>query len=283
MIEQEVDDRAIFSAFGVRVMCRDRRTTVERNRIMPERAKNSVRTTEKTLRIVEALKENEGGHVTRLAEQLGMSKSTVHNHLATLEENGYVVKDGDTYRLGLKFLDLGGYTRSQMKLFRIAKPKVKQMAEETGEVANLLTEENGMGVYLFRAKGEQAVDLDTYVGHRTHLHYTAQGKAILAHMPESRVQEIIETYGLPKATPNTITDPDELFAELEKIRERGYATHEEERLMGLRSIAAPIQPDNGVACGSISISAPASRMEDEEITDIVASAANAIELNVKYS
>jgi DNA-binding IclR family transcriptional regulator len=250
---------------------------------MPERAKNTVRTSEKTLRIIEALKSDEGGHVTRLADQLGMSKSTVHNHLATLEENGYVIKEGDTYRLGLKFLDLGGYIRSQRKLYRIAKPKVKQMATETGEVANLLTEENGRGVYLYRSKGAQAVDLDTYVGHRTHLHYTAQGKAILAHMPESRVHEIIDQHGLPKATPNTITDPVELFEELDEIRERGYATHEEERLMGLRSIAAPIQPDNDVACGSISISAPASRLDDDEIIDIVCSAANAIELNVKYS
>ncbi|MFB6155772.1 MAG: IclR family transcriptional regulator [Haloferacaceae archaeon] len=250
---------------------------------MPERAKNSVRTTEKTLRIIEALKEDDGGYVTRLAERLGMSKSTVHNHLKTLEENGYVVKDGDAYRLGLKFLDLGGHTRSKMKLYRIAKPKVKQMAVDTGEVANLLTEENGMGVYLYRSKGDQAVDLDTYVGHRTHLHYTAQGKAILAHMPEPRVREIIDEYGLPKATPNTITDEEELFEELETIREQGFAVHEEERLMGLRSIAAPIQPDNDVACGSISISSPASRMVDDEIADIVVSAANAIELNVKYS
>lgn len=250
---------------------------------MSERPKHGVRTTEKTFRIVEALKDQDGGQVTRLAEEVGMSKSAVHNHLATLEAMGYVVKTDSTYRLSLKFLDLGGYTRSQMKLYRIAKPKIEEMAAETGEVANLLTEENGMGVYLFRAKGAQAVDLDTYVGHRTHLHYTAQGKAILAHTPESEVRDIIDRYGLPEATPNTITDEDALFQELEEIRARGYATHEEERLMGLRSIAAPIQPDNGVAWGSISISGPASRMTDDSIVDIVASAANAIELNVKYS
>jgi len=254
---------------------------------MTQEAKHPVRTSEKTLRIVEALKNSDGIHLTELASELGMNKSMVHNHLSTLESNGYVVRDGTTYRLGLKFLDLGGFIRSRMKLFRIAKPEVKQMADRTGELANLMTVENGLGVYLYRSKGEQAVDLDTYPGKRTHLHYTAQGKAILAHMPEAHVRSIIDQHGLPEATPNTITDPGALFEQLGEIRERGFATHEEERLQGLRSVAAPIHPDSDSICGSISISAPANRIRGDprggEIHDIVTSTANAIELNIKHS
>ncbi len=250
---------------------------------MSNEAKHPVGTTKKTLRLIEVLKEDECGRVTELSEKVGMGKSAVHNHLQTLKEEGYVVQNGDRYCLGLKFLEIGGHLRSQMKLYKTAKPKVKEMAEKTGELANLLVEEDGIGVYLYRSKGEQAVELDTYVGHRTHLHYTAQGKAILAYMPEERVREIIDQHGLPQATPNTITDPDELFDELQQVRDRGYATHEEERLVGLRSVAAPIKPGDDSACGSISISAPSSRLRDDEITETVQSAANAIELNLKYS
>lgn len=255
--------------------------SLERN--MTERAKHPVRTTRKALRLVEVLKQNECGRITELSEELGMSKSAVHNHLRTLKEEGYVVQNGDQYCIGLKFLEVGGYVRSRMKMYEVAKPKVEEIAERTKELANLLVEEDGIGVYLFRAKGAQAVETDTYVGYRTHLHYTAQGKAILAHMPDDRVREIIDKRGLPKATPNTITDPDDLFEELERIRERGYATHEEERLVGLRSVAAPIKPGDDSACGSISISAPSNRMKDDEMAETVCSAANAIELNIKYS
>ncbi|WP_327053870.1 IclR family transcriptional regulator [Halomicrococcus gelatinilyticus] len=254
---------------------------------MSEDAKHPVKATEKTLAIVEALKEEDGGRVTPLAESLDMSKSVVHNHLATLRKHGYVDRDGDEYRLGMKFLDLGGYLRHNMKLYRVAKPEVDKMAEETGELANLLTEDNGCGVYLYRVKGEQAVDLDTYVGRRTNLHYTAQGKAILAHLPEERLEQVIEEKGLPKATNNTITDREALDQALADIRERGYAYHEEERLKGLRSIAAPIVTDDGTVHGSISISGPANRMRGEtvesEIPRLVRSTSNAIELNLNYT
>lgn len=254
---------------------------------MGKEVKHPVKATEKTLAIIEALKNQDGGRVTALANSLNMSKSVVHNHLATLEKHGYVAKDGNEYRLGLKFLDLGGYIRHHMELYQISKPEIDAMAEQTGELANLLTEDDGCGVYLYRAKGEQAVDLDTYVGRRTNLHYTAQGKAILAHLPENRLEDIIEEKGLPKATENTITDRKALAETLAEIRDRGYAYHEEERLEGLRSVAAPIVTDDGTVHGSISVSGPASRMQDEggesDIPKLVCSTSNAIELNLKYA
>ena len=254
---------------------------------MPTDAKHPVKAIEKTLAIIEALKEEDGGRITSLAESLDMSKSVVHNHLATLQKHGYVDKDGNEYRLGLKFLDLGGYLRHNMRLYQVAKPEVDKMAEQTGELANLLTEDNGCGVYLYRVKGEQAVDVDTYVGRRTNLHYTAQGKAILAHLPDDRLERVIEEKGLPEATQNTITDREALDQALADIRERGYAYHEEERLKGLRSIAAPIVTDDGTVHGSISISGPESRMRGEtvesEIPKLVCSTSNAIELNLNYA
>ncbi|WP_129115433.1 HTH-type transcriptional regulator XacR [Halegenticoccus tardaugens] len=249
-------------------------------------AKHPVRTTEKTLALVEALMEEGPCGVTELAQNLDMGKSAVHNHLTTLRKHGYVLKTGDEYRVGLKFLEIGGCTRKSMEFYQVAEPEVKSLAAETGELANLLVEEQGLGVYLMRSKGEQAVNLDTYAGLRTYLHTTALGKAILAYLPESRVDEIIDQRGLEPITSKSIETRDELFETLEAVRERGYAIDDGERLEGLRCIAAPVKTSSGTVLGSISVSAPASRVSDDdlhgELADRVLSAANVVELNINY-
>ncbi|MDX1745101.1 MAG: IclR family transcriptional regulator [Halobacteriales archaeon] len=248
---------------------------------------STVGATETTLRILETLKELDGAGVTEVAKLLGIPKSTVHNHVSTLLRNEYVVKEGDTYRVGLQFLEFGEYIRTRMPIYDVARPEVERLATETGELANLLVEEHGKGVYLCRAKGSQAVRLDTYAGMRVHLHCTALGKAILANLPDERVREIIETHGLPARTETTITDRDALDVELEGIRERGFAYDREERLAGLQCVAAPIKNLEGNAVGAISVSGPTSRMKGErfteEIPERLISTANVIELNLNYS
>ncbi|GGC64362.1 IclR family transcriptional regulator [Haloferax sulfurifontis] len=240
-----------------------------------------------SLEILEALKERGSAGVTELATELDLPKSTVYSHLRTLREHGYVVQRDERYCIGLKFLSLGEHTRDRMPLYEVAKPEVKGLAEQTGELANLLVEEHGEGVYLFRSKGEQAVSLDTHAGMRVKLHCTSLGKAILAYLPEVRVDEIIERWGLPAQTATTITSREALEEELAAVRERGYAYDKGERLSGLRCIAAPIKNPDGHAIGAVSVSGPTSRMKGErfesEIPEQVMSAANVIELNLTYS
>ncbi|MFP8954580.1 IclR family transcriptional regulator (plasmid) [Natrialbaceae archaeon A-arb3/5] len=252
---------------------------------MGQHAKHPVRTTEKSLRLISELNRRGGARVTELANDLDMGKSAVHNHLSTLEEHGYVVEEAKTYRLSLKFLDIGGQIRNEMGVYKVAEPKVRELAEESGELVHLAVEEDGQGVYLCRSKGDRAVELDTYIGCRHHMHSAAFGKAILAHLPTERVNEIIDRHGLPAVTSKTITSRDELFEELDLTRERGFAVDDEERLEGLRCIAAPIRFDSGVI-GAISISAPTARIDDEwasnEFVEQLCRTANVIELN-KYN
>ncbi|SDN23626.1 transcriptional regulator, IclR family [Halogranum gelatinilyticum] len=249
-------------------------------------AKHPVRTTEKTLAVIEQLMEDGPCGVTELSAELDMGKSAVHNHLTTLQSHGYVLKTDGEYRLGLKFLEVGGRIRKSMEFYEVAEPEVKSLAAETGELANLLVEEQGMGVYLMRAKGDDAVDLDTYAGLRTNLHTTALGKAILAYLPKSRVEEIVEHRGLETKTPKSIGTREELFDVLDDIRERGYAIDDGERLEGLRCLAAPVKASSGEVLGAISVSAPASRVSDEDLygqlPERVLSAANVVELNINY-
>lgn len=250
-------------------------------------AKNPVKSTKTTFDIVEALQALDGGGVTEVADHMDLPKSTVHNYLKTLEETEYVVKQGTDYHVGIRFLELGAYARNRMQLYEIAKKEVDRLAEETGELGNLLIEEHGRGSYLHRARGDRAVKVEEHVGTRVYLHSTALGKAILALLPEQRRQEILDTHGLPPHTERTTTDREELRAELETIRERGYSQDDGERIQGLRCVAAPVLSNEGRVLGAVSVSAPSNRMRgdvfDEEMPAKVKEVVNVIELNVTYS
>jgi len=237
--------------------------------------------------VIEALREREGAGVSELATALEMPTSTIHDHLRTLEQQGYLVKEDGEYRVGARFLELGEQARSRKKVYGIARPEVDSLAEETGEHANLLIEEHGLGVFLYKARGEDAVNLDTHAGMRVLLQTTALGKTILAYRPREEVEAILDEHGLPEITANTVTDRDELLDELETIRERGYALDDEERVQGMRCVAAPILSDDQEAIAAVSVSGPRSRMAGdrytEEIPELVLRSANVIEVNMTYS
>ena len=254
---------------------------------MDDASTPSVKSVETTLRIVEALHDSDGAGVTDLATTLSVPKSTVHNHLQTLERNEYVVNDDGTYRVGTRFLELGAHARDRRAVYDVARPEVERLASETGELSGVVVEEHGRGVFLHRAKGDRAVHVDTFEGKRIYLHGAALGKAVLANLPEERVDEIIDRHGLPALTANTITNREDLAAELAAIRETGIAYDDEERLEGLRSVGAAITGPNDDVLGAVSVAGPTTRLQDdrfrEEIPTAVRSAVNVIDLNVTYS
>jgi DNA-binding IclR family transcriptional regulator len=253
---------------------------------MEEAPTNHVKTTQKSLSIIELLREEGPMRLTEIANSVELPKSVVYNHLDTLKSCGYVRGVDGRYRLGLKFLEIGGQIRKRRSLYQAAQREVQELADSTDELANLMIEESGIGVYLFRAIGSNAVRLDTYAGMRTPINTTALGKATLAYLPEERVDEIIETHGLPSVTENTVSNETDLIEELEEIRDRGYALDDGERIEGLRCVAAPVTDNGGVAIGAISVSGPKNRLREnrfnEELPDKVTGVANVIELNMKF-
>lgn len=255
---------------------------------MSNKPKSSrLKTTEKSLEVVEALYELNGGRLDEIATHLDAAPSTIHRHLMTLQAHDYVTKKGDVYQLGLQFLTIGGYVRHIHQGYRLAKDKVRHLARTTGERVQFITEEHGQRVYLYTSVGEQAVETDAHIGKRGPLHCSAAGKAILAALPESRIEEIIDEHGLPPVTTKTITDREDLFKELETIRERGVAFNKEESVSGLNAAGTVIQRKNGCVIGAISISGPAQRFRGEklqtEIPNLLRGATNEIELNLEYN
>jgi DNA-binding IclR family transcriptional regulator len=239
---------------------------------------------ELNFRIVDALSERGVAGVTEVADALDIPKSTASVHLSTLDDEGYVRRTPEGYQLSLRFLRFGTVARERT-VFEHARSEVEDVAEDLGEMVNLMVEEGGLGVYVYSVLGRNAVNLDTTPGRFVHLHTTALGKAMLSEMDDDRVAEIIDRHGLPAETDRTITDREALREELRDVRERGYAVDDEENLRGVFCVALPIV-DGEEVHGAISVAGPKSRMADEEFLDRVCdrlrAAVNVVELDVAY-
>lgn len=251
-----------------------------------ETASGEIKTLETTFRILETLDELDRENVTGLEDELDVANSTIYDHVKTLQRHGYVVKDGEEYRLGLKFLELGYNVREQFAFYTVAEAELEKLAEATGERVNLVVEENGDAVFLDITRGEEAVYQDLSVGSRGELHCTSAGKALLAYQPEERIERLLESMPLEAKTSDTITDPEELRTNLRDVHDRGFALDLEERHEGLQCVGAPIKDSDGVAVASVSVSGPVSRLSEERLLDDVAKqvteTANVIEINSMY-
>lgn len=233
-------------------------------------------------RIIDTLDEMNGARITDIVEELDLSKGSVHTHLSTLREHELVVKEGDTYRPSFRFLQIGERVRQNHDLISTAKPELNNLAEMTDNRAYLIVEEHGRAVITCASAGQDALATSGYAGRRGLLHCTASGKAILAYLPRSEVEDILDRHGLPQYTENTITDRDELFRELDQIREAGIAYARGEKIKGLHSIGAPILDENDSVIGSISITVPVNDLNSDtgdEFSQSVKKTANVIEVN----
>ena len=119
---------------------------------------NKVQSIKKTTQMLSVLQELGGAGVTELADELAHSKSTVHHHLTTLQDEGLVVKRSGQYHLGIRLFEFGAFARRQRDIYTVGKPQVDKLADETGELANLVIEENGRGIYIHISAGEDAVN-----------------------------------------------------------------------------------------------------------------------------
>jgi len=235
--------------------------------------------------VVQVVKERNGATLSEIENELDASKSTVYNHLATLEDLGYVVLQDGVYNIGLRFLDYGGHALTCDPRLQFIEPKVRKIAQEVGELSQFMVEEHGKAVVVFREEGANAVETKVRIGSRFHLHHSTAGKAILAGLSDDRIREVVDRHGLPPKTPNTITAEEDLFEEIEQIREQGYAFDREEHIEGLHAISVSVVDDNRVL-GALSVAGPSHRLASpeatEEIIDLLLGIANELELNLEF-
>jgi IclR family transcriptional regulator, KDG regulon repressor len=219
--------------------------------------------------------------VTELAERVGLHKSTVHRFMVNLDAAGLVERNARTgrYRLGLHIFELGGLVMQQMNLWDEALPFLESLVRDTGETGHLAVLDGGEAIYIERVEARRALRVPSAIGRGYPAHATNLGKVLLADLPPERVAEIVAERGLASFTRNTITDPDELNAELERIRERGFAIDDEEYDEGLRCIGAGVRDHSGHVVSALGIGGPVTRVTParvDELAELVMAAARGL-------
>jgi DNA-binding IclR family transcriptional regulator len=219
--------------------------------------------------------------VTELAERVGLHKSTVHRFMVNLDAAGLVERNARTgrYRLGLHIFELGGLVMQQMNLWDEALPFLEGLVRDTGETGHLAVLDGGEAIYIERVEARRALRVPSAIGRGYPAHATNLGKVLLADLPRERVAEIVAERGLASYTPNTITDLGRLEAELERIRQRGYAIDDEEYDEGLRCIGAGVRDHSGHVVSALGIGGPVTRITParvDELAGLVMAAANGL-------
>jgi DNA-binding IclR family transcriptional regulator len=195
-----------------------------------------------------------------------MSKTTVHRLLATLENKRFINRDKATglYRLGLRFVEMASLVLQDAELHRWAHPYLQRLLTEFGETVDLSVLDGSHVVYLEVMESPQRLKLAAAVGQRLPASFTASGKALMAYLPEERIQTILSE-NLEQYTDRAPVSVPEVLEELRRTAERGYATAEQEYEEGINAVAAPILDTNNSPIASIAIVGPSFRLTTDRL------------------
>ncbi|MEP3276681.1 MAG: IclR family transcriptional regulator [Stappiaceae bacterium] len=222
----------------------------------------------KAFRLIEILSRNEGPMgVTALAQAADLGKSNVHRLLQTLLELGYVQSSGDgAYEASLKMWELGCHVFSRLSIRDIARPFMRALSDVTSETVHLSELDRWEVLYIDKIESSEPVRAYTQLGGRAPAYCTATGKAMLAYQDAEDLAECFET--AKSYTPKTISNFDRFLDEAQQIRARRYAVNRGEWRADIVGLASPLANSEGMVCGAIGISGPASRLDPAELETI---------------
>ncbi len=230
-----------------------------------------IRSVQKSLQLLKyiASAEREVG-IAELQRKFGFSPSTIHHLLQTLMIEGFVSQNTATkkYEIGPEFLYVTLEHKRFEKFFSRALPILGEIREETGETTILFIQSGAEAVAILGQETTKTIRARLRVGRKIPLHCTATGKAFLAHMPEEAVKNILAVTGLARYEKNTITDEEELFAELERTRNRGFALEFEEYEDMINALGFPVFNSEGKIFAAVCMVGPSGRFTREIMEDV---------------
>jgi DNA-binding IclR family transcriptional regulator len=222
-------------------------------------APRPVKSADRVLDIFELLSiEPEALSATEISTKLGIARSSAHALVQTLAARGYLRpagRDGKSFTLGVPLVQLGLSVTDRLELRAAARGVLEQLAAAWHETALLAAADNTDLVYVDKVVSDRfGFRTDPRLSARRPLHAYSLGKALLAASGDWLVDAIVDEKGLERVTEYTIVDADELRDDLRRTRERGYATDEQEAVLGVCCVGAPIRDHGGRAVAAVSMS-----------------------------
>ncbi|EIE98346.1 IclR family transcriptional regulator [Saccharomonospora glauca] len=230
------------------------------------RAAHHVQSLERGLAVIKAF----GAGTPRLtlsdvARTTGLTRAAARRFLLTLADLGYVRSDGRYFGLTAKVLELGYAFLSSLSLPEVVQPHLERLSAEVRESCSMSVLDGTDIVYVARVAVSRIMTVSIDVGTRFPAHATSMGRVLLAGLDEDALRAYLDAATFDRLTPRTITSASALRAELDVVRERGWALVDQELEEGLRSVAVPLHDKNGKVVAAVNISTHASRTSPEEV------------------
>ncbi len=209
-----------------------------------------------------------------LAKVTGLHPSTAHRILNDMVSKRFVDRsEPGNYRLGMRLLELGNIVKSRLNVREASLESMQILHRKTQQPVNLSVRQGDEIVYIERAFSERSgMQVVRAIGGRAPLHLTSIGKLFLSVDDQKSVRAYATRTGLSGNNKNSITELNKLERELSLVRSRGYARDNEELELGVRCMAAGIRDDSGELIAGLSISAPAERLKDEWLEELMQTA-----------
>ncbi len=229
-----------------------------------------VRSVERAFSILEALKDGGDMRLIDVSRSTMIAKGMVFKLLDTLCCGGYVDRDPETgkYRLGKALFELGLAAGTQMRDRISAHDVLRSLVNQVNETAHLAVLQGSDVLYLDKVESSASLRMVTAVGIRRPAYCTGTGKALLAGLDDGQVRNLMDGKPMPRFTPNTICNIDDLLTELALVRTRGYAVDNEENEPGIMCVGAPVRNREGVVMSAISIAGPTIRVNRETLPQL---------------
>jgi IclR family acetate operon transcriptional repressor len=230
-----------------------------------------VQSVDRALSIIEALAEDDEGYrLTDLAVRTGLSPSTVHRLLATLEGRRFVQFDREEskWHIGAQSFVVGSTFVRRRNFAAQALPYLRKLRDQTRETANLAVVDDESIIVVSRIESREIMRSLTKVGGRVAMIASGVGKAVLATYSDEAVNAIIHRQGMPRLTEKSIVRAGDLFRELERVRKQGFAVDDEEARLGLRCVAAVVFNDCSEPLAAISVSGMTDRLTDARLPEV---------------
>ena len=231
--------------------------------------REGTRSISKTLAILASFTdETPQQRTTDIAAKLGLSVSTVSRHLGALQDWGFLIRDDMTgyYRPGSRVITLAGIALQNNPVYRHAFAELQELTSTLNAHGHMAVPQGTSILHLISLDSVTSQELIP-MGYLQPMYCSAIGRAMLAFMPQAKIQEILRKTNLVKRTEVTKTDVNEILEELEKVRRRGYCLLVDELNEGRSSLAVPVFGAQGMPVAGVSVSTTTSRLSDPSVEE----------------
>ncbi|MFL2105272.1 IclR family transcriptional regulator [Desemzia sp. FAM 23991] len=235
---------------------------------MANNSPGKVQTIDRALSILEVLSNYDNLSLMEISEKVQLHKATTHRLVNSLLENGYIEKDATTkkYRISLKLFQLGNRRVQNIDFLNVAKSMIRQLSQEINQTVHLVIEDDNEVLYIDKHDSQDSeTRMHSRIGKKAPMYVTAVGKAILATKTNSAIVDYWNQVDIQPKTTHTITNLEDFLAEIDTVRQQGYAIDNEENEYGIVCIGASFASYKDLSAGAISISLPLSEVKNKDI------------------